>query len=143
MNDKQMDKKVRQDVDKVKKDLGMLMKDSAARFNRFESSVSIVNENAQKDLFTWVEETVSQLSKDIDKLTGGAKDTVVGAAASMKKDIGHQLNQAQKVVDKAPDNIGKKAAKYPWVAVSICLAVGVVLGFVIKPTRHLLAEPQI
>ena len=108
MNDQQLENKVRHDAGKVKKDLTTLMG------NR-----------------------VSQLSKGFEKLTGDAKETVVGAAATVKKDVGHGLSQynakAQDFADKVPDGFAKKAARYPWVAISIGLLIGFLLGILLKP----------
>ena len=147
MNDQQLEKKVRQDAGKVKKDLGILMKDSMARLGKFENSVSLANGTAQKDLTTWVEELVSLLSKDFEKLTGDARKTVVSTAATMKKDIGHGLSQynakAQEVAEKVPDGFAKKASRYPWVAISIGLVVGVVVGVLFKPARQPIEPVQI
>jgi len=147
MNEKQLDKKVSQDASKVKKELSNLMRDSAARFNKFENSVGLANVSAQKDLITWVEETVTQLSKDFENLTGSATKSVSEAAASMKKDVGHGLSQynakAQEVADKVPDDFAKKAVKYPWVAISIGVVVGLLLGILFKPARQTFEPVQI
>jgi ElaB/YqjD/DUF883 family membrane-anchored ribosome-binding protein len=35
--------------------------------------------------------------------------------------------------------LGKKAARYPWVAISIALTVGFVLGSLLNPARQRLA----
>ena len=137
MNDQQLEKKIRQDTVKVRKDLKTLADDSAARLSRLENNVNQVTGKAKEDLTSWVDDNVSQLSDKVEKLTSDARDTVVGAAASVKKDIGHGLSQynakAQKVVDSVPGKFGKKAARYPWVGMSIALAVGFVVGSLIKP----------
>jgi ElaB/YqjD/DUF883 family membrane-anchored ribosome-binding protein len=108
MNDQQLENKVRKDAGKVTEDLSTLLG------NR-----------------------VSQLSKGFEKLTGDAKESVVGAAATVKKDVGHGLSQyndkAQDFADKVPDGFSKKAARYPWVAISIGLLVGFLLGILLKP----------
>jgi len=108
MNDEQLENKVRKDAGKVTEELSTLLG------NR-----------------------VSQLSKGFEKLTGDAKETVVGAAATVKKDVGHGLSQyndkAQDFADKVPDGFSKKAARYPWVAISIGLLIGFLLGILLKP----------
>jgi len=114
--------------------------DGAARFSIFEDNVSQATGKAKEDLTTWVEDAVSQLSEGFEKLTGDARETVVGAAATVKKYVGHGLSQynakAQEVADKVPGGFGEKAARYPWVAISIALAVGFLLGSLLKPARH-------
>jgi len=140
MNDQQLATKVRRDGARVKKDLTTLVEDGTAQISRFEDKVSQAPGKAKEDLTTWVEDGVSQLSEGFEKLTGDARETVVGAAATVKKDVGHGLSQynakAQEVADKVPGGFGKKAASYPWVAISIALAVGFLLGIMIKPARR-------
>jgi ElaB/YqjD/DUF883 family membrane-anchored ribosome-binding protein len=140
MNDQQLENKVCQDSAKVKKDLNTLVEDNAARLSRFQDNVGQATGKAKEDLTTWVGDGVSQLSEGFEKLTGDARETVVGAAATVKKDVGHGLSQynakAQEVADKVPGGFGKKAASYPWVAISIALAVGFLLGIMIKPARR-------
>jgi ElaB/YqjD/DUF883 family membrane-anchored ribosome-binding protein len=140
MNDKQLENKVRQDAAKVKKDLNALVGDSTVRFTRIEDNITQATGKAKEDLTTWVEGGVSQLSEGFEKLTGDARDSVVGAAATVKKDVGHGLSQynakAQEVADKVPGGIGKKAARYPWVAITIALAVGFLLGILLRPARQ-------
>ena len=140
MNDQQLENKVRKDAAKVQKDLSTLVGDGAAWFSRFEDNVSQATGKAKEDLTTWVEDGASQLSEGFEKLTDDARETVVGAAATVKKDIGHGLSQfnakAQEVADKVPGGFGKKAARYPWVAISIALAFGFLLGNILKPARQ-------
>lgn len=140
MNDRQLENKICQDAANVIKDVGTLAGDSAARFGRFENDVSQATGKAKVDLTTWVDENVSQMSKEFEKLTGDARDTLVKAAATAKKDVGHGLSQynakVQELANKAPGGFGKKAAKYPWVALSITVVVGFLLGTLIRPARQ-------
>ena len=140
MNDQQLENKVRKDADKVKKDISTLIEDSAAQFSRFEDKVSQAPGKAKEDLTTWVEDGVSDLSEGFEKLTDEARESVVSAAATVKKDVGRGLNQynaeVQKVADQIPGGFGKKAARYPWVAISIALVVGFLLGYLLKPARQ-------
>jgi ElaB/YqjD/DUF883 family membrane-anchored ribosome-binding protein len=110
MNDQQLENNVRQD---------------AAKLNQ--------------DLTTSVEDGLSQLSEGFEKLTNDARETVVSVAAVVKKDVGHGLSQynakAQEMVDKVPGGFGEKAARYPWVTLSIALAAGFLLGSLLKPAR--------
>ncbi len=140
MNDQQLEKKVRQDAARIRKDLNTLMEHSADRLGRLEDNVNQATGKAKEDLTTWVEDNASQLSEGFDKLTGDARKTVVGAAASVKKDVGHGLRRynakAQEVADNLPGAFAKNVSKYPWVAISIGLAVGLLLGNVLKPARQ-------
>ncbi len=140
MNDHKLDRKIRRDVSKVKKDLDTLAEDSAARVSKVEKNISDAASHAKAGVTTWVEDNASKMNRDLGKLTGDAKESMVGAAATLKKDIGHGLSQynskVQKMVDKAPGGLSKQAAKYPWVALSITVAVGFLLGMLIRPARH-------
>lgn len=140
MTDQQFEDKVCQDTVKVKKDFGTLVGDSSARLSRLGDRVNQATGKAKEDLTARVEDGVSQLSEGFEKLTGDARETVVGVAATVKKDVGHGLSQynakAQEVADKVPGDFGKKAASYPWVAMSITLVVGFLLGMLLKPARR-------
>jgi uncharacterized protein YjbJ (UPF0337 family) len=141
MNNKQLENKVRQDATKLKKDLGALVEDSSTRITRIGDNVYQVTGKAKDDLTTWVDDSVSQLSGGIEKLAGDARESVVDAATSVKKDVSHGLKKynakVQEVADRVPGDFSKKAARYPWVALSIALAIGFVLGGLLKPARHI------
>jgi hypothetical protein len=128
MNGRRMQNKVRQDAERVKKDLNILQGDSIALLNSLEYTVS----QTTGDLPVWVEGSVSQLSDGVEKLADDAMETVTKAATTVKKDIGHGLTQyntkAQKVIEKVPGDLNKKAAKYPWVLVSFALVMGILSG---------------
>lgn len=140
MNEQQVDDKIRRDASKVKKLLITLVGDGSARFSILEDNVTQAASKAKEDLTLWVEDGVSQLSEEFDKLTGEAVETVVGTAATVKKDVGRGLSQyntrAQEVADKIPGGFAEKAAKYSWVAITMALFVGFLLGILIKPGRH-------
>jgi len=110
MNDQQFNEKVSQDADMVIEDLNTLVGDGVSEFNQ-----------------------------EFQKLTGDARETMVSAVTAIKKDIGQGLSQynakAQEVADKVPGGLGEKAARYPWVAISIALAAGLLLGGLLKPSR--------
>ena len=44
--------------------------------------------------------------------------------------------QVQDVADKFPGSFGKKAARYPWLTVTLFLAFGLLLGVLLKPGRQ-------
>ena len=142
MNEQQLDNIVRPDAVKGKKDFSTLVGDTVAQFEVFEDNVSQATGKAKEDLTTWVDDNVSQLSKGFNKLASDTRETVVETEAKVTEDVGHGLRQynakAQEVADKIPGGVGEKAARYPWVAISIALVVGLLLGFLLKPTRKLL-----
>jgi ElaB/YqjD/DUF883 family membrane-anchored ribosome-binding protein len=140
MNDQKLENKIRQDIQNVKKDLRTLAGHGASKVKRIDGDISDFTGNAKADLTTWVEENVSQVSKDFEKLTGNAMDGVASAAATLKKEVGHGLNQynakAQEYAEKIPGGLAEKAARYPWVAISIGLGFGLLLGGLLKPARR-------
>ena len=140
MNDQQLEKKVGRDIGKVKKDLGTLVGDIAARINRVDDNVSQATVSAKNGVTTWTKDSTSQVSEAYDKAAGDVKESVDDAASTVKKDVGHGLSQyntkAQQVADKIPGDFGKKAAQNPWVMGSIALGVGFMLGSILfAPTR--------
>ncbi len=140
MNDQQLDNKIRRDAAKVKKDMSTLVGDGAAQFDRFADNLSQSTGQAKEDLTKWAEDGVSQLSGEYEKLTGDARETMVAAAATVKKDVGRGMSQynakVQEVADRIPGGFGEMAVRYPWVAISLGLAIGLMLGVLLRPARQ-------
>lgn len=111
MNDKKFAKQVIRDIDKAKIDLATLRDDGITGLNRI-----------------------------FEQLTGDTQKTVDVVTKTVNETVGQGLSQfnakVQEVVDKVPGGIGKKATGYPWVTVTISLAVGMLLGTLLKPRRH-------
>jgi len=111
MNDKKFEKQIIRDIDKAKTDLASLRDDAITGLNRI-----------------------------FEQLTGDTQKTVDVAAKTVNETVGQGLSQfnakVQEVVDRVPGGIGKKATGYPWVTVTISLAVGILLGALLKPGRQ-------
>ena len=111
MNDKQLDAKIRHDATEIGKDLDTILSDG-----------------------------VSQFSRAFEKVRGDARDTLAGAADTVKREVGQGLNQynakAQELANKVPGDLAKNATKYPWVAISLGVGIGLLLGFLLKPSRQ-------
>ena len=92
------------------------------------------------DVATLGEDGVTGLSRKFEKLTDDAKETVAGAVKTMNKDVGQGLSQynakVQDYANRVPGDFGKKAARYPWVTITISLAFGLLLGVLLKPGRQ-------
>ena len=140
MSNQQIEDKARKDADKVRKEIGSLVKDNAARFNKFEDSVSKIADKAKEDLTTKMEDSASQMSGGVEKISKEVRETMVEVTEAVKKDVGDGLShynaKAQQLADKVPGDFGKKAAKYPWVAILIGLMIGFLLGGLLKPSRQ-------
>ncbi|OJX43814.1 MAG: hypothetical protein BGO78_02295 [Chloroflexi bacterium 44-23] len=140
MNQKQIDKKVQNDVDQVKKGLSNLVEDKTVQVNKIKDNLTETTGKVIDNLTEWIGDSTSQLGKGFDKLTVDAKETIVDSARMVEKDVKKGLNiyneKAQKVADLVPGGFSDKVAKYPWVAISIGLAVGLILGQILKPARQ-------
>ena len=113
MNDQQLEKQVKKDVVKVR-----------------------------KDFITLVEDGISQYRRGFEKVTSDAVNTLASSVNTVKKEIGHGLSRynakAQEFADKAPGHLGEKAVMYPWVTISLTLVIGYLLGSLLRPVRRLL-----
>ena len=141
MKEQLIDKKVRKDADRLKKDLSELAEDSAARIAKFEEMVGQAYNKAKKDLAKQMESSANQWRKKVSKLTENASRSLAGTVEPLKKDIGRRSSnfttKAQEIAVELPKNIDKKASGFPWAAmVTIGLAAGFVLGLVIKLARQ-------
>jgi uncharacterized protein YjbJ (UPF0337 family) len=140
MNDQQLENKIRQDAEKIRKDLSSLGEDSIARLGRFEENIKQAAGKTKEDVNTWVENSASQVSDRFEKMSGEARKSINDAAATAKKDVGRGLNQynssVQKLADKLPNGLSEKIAKFPWVAMSVALVTGFVLASLLKPARR-------
>ena len=118
MDDKAFENKVNRDIDKAKEDVATLGEDVA----------------------TLGEDGVIRLSRKFEQLTDETKVMVTDAVKSLNKDVGHGLStynaKVQDVADRLPGDFGKKAARYPWVTITMSLAAGLLLGLLLKPGRQ-------
>jgi ElaB/YqjD/DUF883 family membrane-anchored ribosome-binding protein len=141
MNNRQSERKIAKDVGKIKKDVSTLAGDSVAHIGRYGDDVGQAAGKARRDLTSWAEAGVSRVGDGIDKLMGDASETAGRVSTMVKKDIGHGIEQyntkAKELVDKVPGGIVDKVAKYPWVAISIGLVFGLLVGGLFSPVRRL------
>lgn len=111
MNDRQLEKKIQQDTADIRRDLNSLM-----------------------------ENRVASVTKGFEKLKSDTKETLVDAADTVKKEVGHGLSQynakAQEYAKKVPGDWSDKVAQYPWVAITVGLGIGLILGGLLKPSRR-------
>ncbi len=118
MDDKVFENKVNRDIDKVKEDVAMLGEDVA----------------------TLGEDGVTGLSRKFEQYTDETKGMVTDAVRSLNQEVGHGLStynaKVQDIVDRLPGDFGKKAARYPWVTITMSLAAGLLLGLLLKPGRR-------
>ena len=110
MNEKAFEKKVNQDIDQAKKDIATLTDDGATGLSR----------------------KYEQLEEDV-------KSTVTDAVKTINKGVEKGLSQyntkVQDVADRVPGDFSKKVVSYPWVTITLSLALGLFLGALLKPGR--------
>jgi ElaB/YqjD/DUF883 family membrane-anchored ribosome-binding protein len=111
MNGKAYEKRINRDLDRTKRDLSALRDD-----------------------------IVTGLNMKLDELAGHPRKSAEVAVQTLNKSIGHGLNQyntkVQDVVDKVPGDIGKKAAGYPWVAITMSIVLGLMFGALLRFSRQ-------
>ncbi len=136
MNNQQLDKKLHQDAARVKKDLSALVEHGTTRVNRYVDSVSQTTGKTQRELIARMEDDVTQLSKEFEKLKGSA-------TATMKNDVRpvwrRYKSTAQKVANKVTGKrtsfFERRAVRFTMLGVMLSLAVVIFLG-VVKPINR-------
>lgn len=106
MKDSTFERKVNRDVDKIKKDIATLGDDGATKLSRVFSKWTNTSKKTAADINKGVEDGLSTYNEKI-----------------------------QDVADRVPGGFSKKAAGYPWVTITMSLAVGLLLGVLLKPSR--------
>jgi ElaB/YqjD/DUF883 family membrane-anchored ribosome-binding protein len=140
VNNDEVNNKVLKDAEKVKKDFNAVVGDGAEQLGKFGENVSHAAVKATDDINTWVESNASQLRSEYDALSNSAKEAVADAANKAKKNVGHQFNQynakAQKFADKVPGGLSENVNKYPWVALSVAVTIGFLIGALLKSNHR-------
>ena len=106
----------------------------------FENKVNRDIDKAKEDVATLGEDGVTGLSRKFEQLTDETKEMVTDAVKSLNQEVGHGLStynaKVQDFADRLPGDFGKKAARYPWVTITMSLAAGLLLGVLLKPRRQ-------
>jgi ElaB/YqjD/DUF883 family membrane-anchored ribosome-binding protein len=133
MNDKAFEDKVKEDLDSVKQD-------GSTGLNRLEDKIIQSAGKVKEYLTTWSEDGAAQVTRKLEHLKGDVLDKVIVTAKTVEQDVDQGMNQynvkVQELADQVPGGFSKKAARYPWVTISISLAVGMLLGMLLKPARQ-------
>ena len=105
----------------------------------FENKVDRDLDNLNKDFAILGDDSLTGLSRMFEQMADDVKETVADAVEAINQTVGQGLSQynvkVQDAVDKVPGGLSEKAARYPWVVVTLSLAVGLLLGNVLKPAR--------
>ena len=118
MDDKAFENKVNQDIDKAKEDVATLREDAT----------------------TLGEDGATGLGRIFDQLTNDTKQMVAVRVKTINQEVGQGLSQynakVQEFADRVPGDFAKKAAKFPWVTITMSMAFGLMLGLLLKPGRQ-------
>ena len=118
MDNKAFEDKVNRDIDKTKADVAILREDAA----------------------TLGEDGATGLGRMFDQLAGDTKQMVAERVKTINQEVGQGLSQynakVQEFADRVPGDLGKKAAIFPWVTITMSLAFGLMLGLLLKPGRQ-------
>jgi len=106
----------------------------------FENKVNRDIDKAKEDVATLGEDGVTGLSRKFEQLTDETKEMVTDAVKSLNQEVGHGLStynaKVQDFADRLPGDFGNKAARFPWVTITMSLAAGLLLGVLLKPRRQ-------
>jgi len=118
MDDKAFENKVNADIDKAKEDVATLREDAAMLG----------------------EDGATGLGKIFDQLAGDTRQMVAVGVKTINQEVGQGLSQynakVQEFADRVPGDFAKKAAKFPWVTITMSVAFGLMLGLLLKPGRQ-------
>jgi len=123
----------------TKEELATLKDDAVAGMKEFGGKVNQSAENIKKFNTTFMEDGAAHFSRKFDTLKSDAIEKANDAVKTIGKDVDHGLNQynkkVQELAESLPGNFVKNSTRYPWVTISLTLAVGFMLGFLLKPAR--------
>jgi ElaB/YqjD/DUF883 family membrane-anchored ribosome-binding protein len=129
MNEKSFENKVERDIEQTKKDITSLGETNSAGMAKIKADFAALGEDG-----------LTGLNRKFEQLAGDTKEVVADTLETINKDVGHKLSQynakVQDAADRFPGDLGKKAAVYPWVTISASLALGLLLGLLLKPGRR-------
>ncbi len=98
-------------------------------------------ERARRDLSELSDDIITRLRGNFGQLADNPRKSATVAMKNLNKSIGQGLEQyntrVQDVVDRVPGDIGKKARGYPWVAITMSMLLGLMVGGIIRFARHM------
>jgi len=139
MSDHQMEAKIRKDTEKVKNDVSTLIGDTATQLGRFEENLGQNAIKTRAEIYAWLDQNATQLKEDYNKMASNAKESFTDASNTVMKNVDHQFSnfnaKAEEVVNNVPGGVGEKIAKYPYVAISIAVIFGFLVGSLLSPAK--------
>jgi ElaB/YqjD/DUF883 family membrane-anchored ribosome-binding protein len=124
---------------KIEDQLTSVMDDVKTGYKDAEEKTLDAVSSAKDSVVTWVEEGVSNIKEGTHHLMDDAKQTYDKTTKSIDKNVKHGLRQynvkAQEFADNVSGGLGDSVIRYPWVAITVSLFIGIALGFLLKPAR--------
>lgn len=124
---------------KTARKINAAMDDVKSDYKDVEEKTLEAVSSAKDNVVAWVEEGVSNIKEGTHQLMDDAKETYDKTTKSIDKNVRHGLSQynakAQEVAEKVPGDFVNKVNRYPWVAISIGVLFGIVLGILLKPSQ--------
>jgi ElaB/YqjD/DUF883 family membrane-anchored ribosome-binding protein len=140
MSYQQVENKFRQDAAKVNNQSSILVGDASVQMGKFEEDIDQITKKVKENFDTWVSDGVVNIGEGYGKLKGDVTETAIATVKTIKLKTAATLDQyntkVQSIVEKLPGDLGTKVPRYPWVAISITLLIGLFLGGLLKPTRR-------
>jgi ElaB/YqjD/DUF883 family membrane-anchored ribosome-binding protein len=119
--------------------LTSVMDDVKSGYKDVEEKTLDAVSSAKDSVVTWVEDGVSTIKEGTHQLMDDAKQTYDKTTKSIDKNVKKGLSQynakAQEFADNVPGGLGGSVIRYPWVAISVSLLIGIALGILLKPAR--------
>jgi len=103
---------------------------------KFEKKISRDIDRAKEDLATLGNDSVAGLSRMVEQRVDDARKTATDTVETVNRKVEQQLSQynanVQSAADRLPGGLGKKAVRYPWVTITMSLALGLLFGGLIR-----------
>jgi ElaB/YqjD/DUF883 family membrane-anchored ribosome-binding protein len=126
--------------DNIEDQVASTMDDVKSGYKNVEEKTVEAVTHAKDSVVTWVEEGASNIKEGTQQLMDDAKETYDKTTKAIDKNVKHGLSQynvkAQEFADKVPGRFGDNVIRYPWVAITVSLFIGIALGFLLKPRRR-------
>lgn len=138
--EKNMKMKKNNSLKDIEGQLSSTMDDVKSGYKNVEEKTVEAVTHAKDDVATWVEEGVSNIKEGTHQLMDDAKETYDKTTKAIDKNVKHGLRQynvkAQEIADNVPGGLGDNVIRYPWVAITVSLFIGIALGFLLKPSKR-------
>lgn len=132
--------KVRHVDAKIKKGMSTLIGNSATQPGQLEGNFYQTANKTNAEINSWIENNALQLQNRYKKLTNHASNSMYDTAYTVINKVDDPFSpfnaKAEEVANIVPGRLGKRAAQYPYVAISIAVIFGFLIGNLLLPARQ-------